>query len=345
MKYIRDGDPWLLGEEIPDCDLFFSHIWLSCFVNQFQRPGGKAYKKILAVYRGYHLWFYFGDRDAAAVGEHLVKKFVSKPAFVPEVNKQIVVWADRLRAFTEKIPTKGLEQLSNAALWKWYHGHDTVHTKYYQWGWIPVAADMFHANFTEHMKGCLKKAGVSQEKLNEYLVILTQPKEKSLIQVEREELLRIALEKNIKKQQERLEAHYRTYFYVNHMWVEEVSCLEDYVQELAKLGTVADIKALVKKQDQQWREAAKKREDLFAKLALPPHVELLLRAFGDFMITKVYRRYAQIYAVYKMEFVLKEIARRHGLSLMQVRFLLPVEVKALLMRGKKPAHLAERTKL
>ncbi len=65
----------MLAEDIPDMDFAFGQIWLSCFVNEFAKPAGRAYKKILAIFKGYHLWFYYGEKDSNRVGEHIVKKF------------------------------------------------------------------------------------------------------------------------------------------------------------------------------------------------------------------------------------------------------------------------------
>jgi phosphoenolpyruvate synthase/pyruvate phosphate dikinase len=52
------------------------------------------------------------------------------------------------------------------------------------------------------------------------------------------------------------------------------------------------------------------------------------------MVTKIYRRFAQNYAVYKMEYILAEIGKRAKLSLTDVRFMTPQEVKSFLLGGK-----------
>ena len=82
LKYIYEKDPWMLAEDIPDIDFFFTQIWLSLFVNEFVRPGGRAYKKILSIHKGYHQWFYFGKKDSKEIGDHLVDKFLKNSDFV-----------------------------------------------------------------------------------------------------------------------------------------------------------------------------------------------------------------------------------------------------------------------
>ncbi len=129
LSNLNDKDPWMLAEDIPDIDVFFSQIWQSCFVNGFHTPNGMAYKKILNIQRGNHLWFYFGEQDSYNVGEHIAGRIVRTPVFATRVNKQIIVWADRLRSFAHKVPDTHLTQLSNSKLWSWYREHDTVHTQ------------------------------------------------------------------------------------------------------------------------------------------------------------------------------------------------------------------------
>ncbi len=194
LKYYNDKDPWMLAEDIPDMDFFFSDIWITCFVNEFKYPSGRAYKKVLGIYKGFHLWFYFGEKDSKEFGDHLVNKFLKNPEFTKKINSQIIVEADKLRNFSEKLPEENLAKLSNKKLWEIYNKHDEIHTHYYQWCWIPVAVDMFHNNLTEKLKQYLRSIDVPENKINEYLVTLTQPTKKSLIQIEQEEFLQIAIE-------------------------------------------------------------------------------------------------------------------------------------------------------
>ena len=191
LKCLNDKDPWILAEDIPDADPFFSQIWASCFVNEFLKPGGIKYKKVLFVHRGYHLWFYYGKNDSFTVGEYLAKKFLSRPQFTATINGEIISWSKKLRATVDSIPVNRLDKLSNKQLWQQFRKHDIVHTKYYQWGWIPVAVDMFHNNLTNRLQQHLRTK-VTEDKVNEYLVTLTQPRKKSLIQIEQEEFLKIA---------------------------------------------------------------------------------------------------------------------------------------------------------
>jgi len=382
LKYLNDGDKWLLAEDIPDMDPYFMQIPLSSYVNEFENPSGRAYKKMLAVYDKYHLLFYYGDKDSNEVAENVVNKLISNPGFATETNNKIMEYSDILRKCVEDIPEKNLDKYSNQDLWETYEEHDRIHSEYYQWGWIPVAADMFHSNLTNRLKDYLKSQDIQEDKINEYFMTLTTTTKKSLVQIEREEFLELAIsikkdnyhkklfeelfksfreqevakfgyKTHTKEYEEMLEqkvssliAHikpevlkeiknyYERYFYVNRMWIGKPYTIEHYLKELVKLiDARADPQATLDASERDFKDAIEKRNQLVKKLKMDKKWMTLFDAFGDFMITKVYRRYAQIYAAYKMEFILNEIANRFNLSLMEVRFMLPQEVKKALLDG------------
>lgn len=240
-QYLHDTDPWTLGEDIPNADLFFSRIWLNGFVNSFKQHTGRAYRKVLCRYEGYHLWFYFGGRDSFEVGENIAKRIIHELGYGATINKHIIIEANKLRAFSTKIPQKNLQKLSNNELWRIYERHDKIHGEYYRWCWIPVGADMFHGNLTNKIKNYLKgDLHVPEKLLNKYFVTLTQPTKKSLIFIEQQNLLRIAavIEKSrglvslFKKKEvsairqklpetvlRLIAAHRRKYGYTKHLWV------------------------------------------------------------------------------------------------------------------------------
>lgn len=394
VRFLDDGDPWMLGEEIPDCDLFFSQIWVSGFVKEFGKYIGRMYRKILTIYRGYHLWFYYGERDSNAVGEHIVQKFLANPSFARRVNREIVRASDRLRAFAKTVPESGLEKLSATRLWHLWKTHDDLHTAYYQWGWLPVAADMFHNNFTNALMVYLTEKMPEQGRA-EAFALLTQPTRVSLIQKEQEDFLRIAAliqsrrpqaklfkdlytvfseqeasalglaphtpayEERLEERAQtlrqkiapavlrRIEKHFETHFCMKHMWIgkDGVYSFEHYVKELVKfIGKNANARALLRETTTAFERTFRKRRLLLRKLGVTGRWRTLFDAFGNFMVTKIYRRYAQIYAIYRMQPVIEEVARRLRFSKMQVRFMLTSEVRAALLRGKVDrSELARRT--
>ncbi|OGY50366.1 MAG: hypothetical protein A2951_00270 [Candidatus Buchananbacteria bacterium RIFCSPLOWO2_01_FULL_56_15] len=370
LKYLNDKDPWMLAEEIPDIDFFFCQIWLKVFVNEFEKPSGRAYRKVLAVLRGYHLWFYYGEKDSRAVGDFLVSRFLRTPEFTKTINKQIVALADKLSAFAHKVPQENLSQLTNQRLWRLYKAYNELHTEFYRWGWLPVGVDMFHSNLTDRLKQYLRSIDVPEYKVNEYLVLLTQPTKKSLIQIEQDEFVAIAIKikkdvfhrqlfsrrataKTIKRRikphiRRLIENHWQKYHYVKFLWIgkEGVYTIDYYIDELIKLvNSAVDLSKQYQRRQRELKHVLEQRIKLIARLHIKNPWRTIIDAWGDFMLTKIYRRFAQIYAIYQMQPVIQEIARRLDITLMQARFLLKDEVKEALLNNKiNRAILNRRTK-
>lgn len=340
-KFDYKKDKWMLAEDIPNCDLFFSQIWMYCFPRMFGKNTGRAYSKILCRYTGSHLWFYFGERDSFEVGENIVNRIINESGYAEKINKNIIIQANKLRKFCKTIPQKNLDKLSNKKLWQIYNQQDKIHKEYYTWCWIPAAVDMFHDNLSSRLKNYLRELCLPEYSVNDYFVTLTQPTKQSLVFKEQMDLLKIGDNaqmsyngKILKPVQDDIKKHWRTYYYTKHLWVEGEYTIEDYIKQLQViLSNNESCGDIIKKQLQVLKLSAIKKRDLMKKMKMPIKWRKIFNAFGDFMVTKIYRRYAQIFAVYQMDSVLKEIARRFELTLEQVRFLLPSEVKKLLFEN------------
>lgn len=377
--------PWLLGEEILNICPFFCKIWLNSFVGAFGDIGGCAYERTLAIYRDYHVWFYFDEQDADAVAQHLVKRFAKDVGFMEEANRQIIRCSDELRSFAQSVPDTRLENLSSEQLWQLYKQHEDIHTEYYRWGWIPVAADMFGSQLTEYGKTVLRAHGVPESAVNECLALFTQPTEPSLLKVEQDALLAIAKsvqddegqlalfrnlfrklkEEDVKafglyehtpKYEEHFEAivrdlvgrirpdilqairdHYATYFYTKFLFTEEqgVYSFEHFLKALVRaVNADVDIGQTLHNERVALQEASKKREQAMREAGISSDEHRFFDAWGTFMVTKIYRRFAQIFALYRMTPILEEIAHRLKLDLKEVKFMMPEEVQAALLRGE-----------
>jgi phosphohistidine swiveling domain-containing protein len=368
FKQWQDNDPWILGEDIPNADLFFSTIWLNGFVSFFDKNTGRAYKKILCKYEGYHLWFYFGENDAKEVAEHIADRIINEDDYANEVNHNIILEADNLRTFAETIPQKHLDKLSNQDLWKIYSDHNGIHGKYYTWAWIPVSVDMFGNNLTKRAKDFLLKHGVKEGLLNEFLVTLTQPTKKSLIFIEQEDLLKVAIEVEEKYPDlievfQKMEpayikdnlptdvlslvmSHHDKYYYTKHLWVSGEYTVEDYLSQIKDIfNTKQSPKIILEKQNLELEKAKEKKEKLLENLKIDTKWRSIFNEYGDFMVTKIYRRYAQLLAVHHMSAVLKEIAKRFFITEKQVRFMRVNEMEKMLLHNKyNEQELLDRTK-
>jgi phosphohistidine swiveling domain-containing protein len=338
-KFLTDGDAWILAEEIPDIDFQFSQIWLSSFVNDLEKTIDINYKKVISVYNGYNLKFYYGDKDSETVSSVLLQKIIEEN-FGININRNIRQTADKLFEISKTITSEFLQGLENRAFSGFYEKLDAVHTEFYTWCWLPNAVDMFHTHFTNHLKALLTTHSKSEEEINTALVALSFTEEKSFIQHEVESLLTIAIytkesPKNEELLNKMLAEHHAKYFFLKHVWIgkDGLSTLEEYQLAVDNLISGQDPKALLENEHQKWTDDKELRDTYEKKLNLSEKEKELFRTYAEFAFTKAYRRYVQLYWAYKMDFLFDELSKRLGISVMESRFLLPHEVVEGLRNG------------
>ena len=368
MKTIySQKDKWMLAEDIPDIDLFFAQIWLSAFANDLKRTVGRNYRRVMCVFTGTNIKFYYGAKDSAAFSAHVFGLVQSNPSFGEKINQEIIRLTDKLVRFAEQVRLQNLKKLTNKELWYLWQYHDAIHTELYTWGWLPNVTDMFHANFTHYLQAYFKRRGVSVDKVNEYLVTLTSPALPSVINQEREEFLSLALKlsaaKGIKKtlsvkpeifiaklrleHRKLLETHWEKWHHLKYNFMgPEVTSFEEYardLQDLLRSGT--NPRSLLNQEIERRVLLAREQKRLLARIKPDAKHKLLFKLWGNFMLTKFYRRNGQIRTVAILLGLMKEVGRRLNLPLGHVRMMLNSEVEAGLIHGKvNHSELSRRVK-
>lgn len=340
IKYFNNGDKWMLAEDIPDIDFHFSQIWLSSFVNDLEKTVGINYKKILSLYHGYNLKFYYGEKDSNNFANHVLNLIIKNSRFGENINNKIRLYSDKLKNLCKKIDQNYLKKLSNIQLLKLCLYLDDPHTTLYTWGWLPNAVDMFHGNLTNYLKSELSKK-LPQDKINIALVNLTASPKKSVLQEEHESFLKIVAfeqkgegEKITKKA---IDKHLKKYFYLKHLWIgrEGIYDYKYYIKEINKfIKSGENARELLAKENKILRQALNDREIIIEKLRLDKKMVKIFNIYAEFAVTKLYRRDVQIYWAYKMDFIFMELSKRLKIPIMQIRFMFPEEIYQALKKGR-----------
>lgn len=343
-KIIKPKDKWMLGEDIPSLDFQFSEIWLTSFVNDIHKTAGVDYEKILCVFKGFNLQFYYGEKDSNDFAEHVLDKIKKNSRFGQRINDEIRNHSDKLKKECVKINEKFLLCLNNKEMTDYYLKLDSIHTELYTWGWLPNAVDMFHNNFTNYLKSVLRKR-LSEDKINPALVALSSSSEKSILQEEHESFLRLVVMAQTSPRpspsQERgleiaIKKHLKKYFYLKHLWlgVDGVYDFDYYIDEIEKYIKSGDNAAVILKKDEQsFKDSIKTKKALIKKIKLTKKEKELFDIYTEFSVTKVYRRDAQLFWAYKMDFVIGELARRLKIPVESARFMFPKEIVNGLKKG------------
>ncbi len=133
-----------------------------------------------------------------------------------------------------------------------------------------------------------------------------------------------------------LQAHYSKYFYTRFIYTEEqgVYSFDHYLKELVRtVNSNHNLAEFLRSQEKNNQELIKKKKDLVKKLKLSKDELRFFNAWSGFMITKITRRYAQLFAMYKTTYILEEIARRIGITLKEIRFMRSSEIREALLDG------------
>ncbi len=344
-KYINNKDKWLLGEHIPDCDIFFFQIPASSFNNDSSYKFIKKFKKFLGIYNKFNLDFYVGDRDSFAVAESILKALVERSNFGNELNKNIIIWSYKLIEFSKKISKLPLKKYSNKQLWKLYNQNDKIHTKLYTYGWLPVGVDIFHNNFTNYLKRYLFSACDSKEQAEQAFVVFTTPHRKTIIAVEREEFIKIykKYQNTLKKNQLSIELqnelvnHAKKWGHFGYIYAGNASVFDEkyyYNEFIDLLKNDFDEKKYLKKEDTRLKNVKIQQALLYKKLKINSLHKKLFSYAKNFALSKLVRRHAQLLNLHILHNTLiSEIAKRLNLTRYQVQFMLAGEVKRALSGG------------
>ena len=351
-KYLVDSDPWMLAEDIPDIDFQFSQLWLSSFVNDLEKTVGINYKKILCIYHGCNLKFYYGKKDSNDFAEHVLSLIISKSSFGEKINNEIRKHSTKLKKISKTINAGYLSRLSDEQLSELYIKLDKIHTILYSWGWLPNAVDMFHGNFTDYLKKELSKK-MRQDQINEALVTFSLNPEKSIIDQEQDSFLRLVELKQKGNKTEfnlAMNKHAAKYFYFKHLWLGKEGVYdgvyyEAEVDEFIKSGQSA--RDVINNKEIKRKDILKKQKLFIRKFKISKKLQKIFEIYSEFSVTKVFRRDAQLFWAYKMDFLFFELSKRLKSPVIDTRFMLPEEIVISLRSGlnkKLAATVKERVK-
>ncbi|MES2014221.1 MAG: PEP/pyruvate-binding domain-containing protein [Patescibacteria group bacterium] len=345
MNIISSEDKkWILGEKIPNSDIFFFQIPFRQFSNESSYSFIEGHRNVLAVFNGFEMDFYVDENDSGRFARSILEALAGRPGFGEELNEKIREWSYAMIEFAKKVEDMNLTTLSNQEICNVYDEHSTIHAKLYTYGWLPVAVDIYHNDFTNYLKEYLNAACASEE-VEEAFVTLTTPLEKTIIAEEREEFLAIAKtylqelkDKTISDGlRTAVESHAEKWGHLGYIYAGNVERFNSnyYLKELSDFATTNAVpEDILNNERKQFVEAKNNQEALYKKLKTPDVYRRLFAIAQGFALTKLIRRHAQLFTLYTLHTtLLQEIAKRLKLTRVQVQFMLQREVKVALLEG------------
>lgn len=287
-------------------------------------------------------------------GAEILEKAIINKDYLKNLRKNCVKYADQLINLVKKVDKVNIQKCSGRELISYVEKHYWLYLKMVEFGLYPVLMELSNDLFTNYLLSLIaKKIPLlkSSKPASEYFQILTDFHLSSAAQLEYQDRIKlaIAIEKGRFSQQSEefkklLKKHTKKYFWLNYAYQGPI-LNEDYFSkalvDLLKKGDNDNLWGLLHYERQQ---AIQKAKNFLAELKFSQSEKRFLVAAKDIMYMKMYRKDACTFSLAIMEKVLKEISRRTGYSLAEIRHCHPAEFPALFKNKLKHAELEARLK-
>ncbi|PIR93479.1 hypothetical protein COT99_00585 [Candidatus Falkowbacteria bacterium CG10_big_fil_rev_8_21_14_0_10_43_10] len=297
------------------------------------------------------------------------------PDWAWERAKKIIPASDRLTIFTyNKIFKADLTKKTNRELCRLYEQYRKEYIEMYAYAWLPNVLEGQESYLTKALEKYLNKmlpVDKLKSKVGEYLSVLITPLKESNRIKEEISLLKIVGEAQKNKQAKELFkkkpeiilarlprrfpalykkilAHRKNYCWITFDYDGPAQSLESYLDQIRGLIKQNFFIAKRLREISQEKERVKKLQGKYVKeigLGQDKQYAFLFKLARELMHLKDYRKDALYKSYYHADKLIREIGKRLLLSPIQVKHILPAEMKAVLVRGKcQERELNERIK-
>ncbi|MFH1663775.1 MAG: PEP-utilizing enzyme [archaeon] len=363
---------WFVAEEIPR-----THFHLLEPVYEYW---GKEMKKdigmiidVLSVYRNGNVFFCWPRKQFSSAGKKTFEKTLKNPEWMIKINFLLEKTAGKLIESSKKMEKKDFSVMTNKELEKVFSSHMKIHFKCHALGMLATMIEWDHELISNYLKNYLSQR-ISEKKLSlkvaETFSLLTTPLDESFQLKHEKEIIRIALnvlndEKTKKlflenepckiiellpltnkKIGEELEANYRNFRWLPFMYIGPAWEKDYFIQQIKGLiKSGENLSLILEKMDNRINEVKRKQIELTEKLSVDEKHNKLFGISRQMIYLKGLRKDSLYYSFFSYEPFLKELGRRLGLSLNQLRCMWPSEFKkAILKRDFDSNELNERFK-
>ncbi|KKQ28184.1 MAG: Phosphoenolpyruvate synthase/pyruvate phosphate dikinase [Candidatus Magasanikbacteria bacterium GW2011_GWC2_37_14] len=291
--------------------------------------GGKV-KHYFTWYQGDFSRMCYLRKEFDAEADFLAKKMLANPDWALKIILKVEKWSTEFFKASDRQLKYNLKKLSAKDLIKVFLLSYKFH--YYSHGIGPSVS--WHADCEKERvsKGILKMISeqIKQKKLNLIPAIvfstLSTPRQQSIVTKEEMAFLRL---KNI----EELDKHCKKYCWLPYQFKGPAYTKKDYLerwQSLEELGEKREV--LLKKIITDRRQMLQEQNNLLKLLKFNQYQLDLIKLAQQMVHIKEYRKMALYHGMYCYSFIFKEIGKRLGLSLDQVRAMNHWEIAPALLK-------------
>jgi phosphoenolpyruvate synthase/pyruvate phosphate dikinase len=354
-----------------DRDKIYPYPWYfaeQCVTGDIESVFGKKVSRTILEIRRGHIYSYVDIDSFNDIGEFLFNKVKDDKIFYKKIETMVLSTGDDLIEFCEKLKDINYQKISNKKLLELFNTYSKKLRKMRTWGWVPPLIDgaeiPFLSNYIqEKLRQFLLKKG-KEKKTAEYYSVLSSSEKMSEVQLE--ELGRLKLIKKIKDDDRFLfellkrdqEGFYLqiknnpTLFNLTRKHTEKFEWLP-----YAYVGPKMDIRGTIKlmhdsainkkateKQikdiEDHFKNIKISKNKIINKINLTSELKYLFKMSSFFMYLKDLRKGLYQKSYVAMDFVMEEIAKRANVSLDEVKFLTPEDIKLILINNRDFSKIA-----
>ncbi len=306
---------------------------------------------------------YFVRERMDASSKFILNRLLAEPEWAEKLSSGLASLNQQLFDFDESLRGRDFSKMSDAELSENYAKHLLLQKESHWLGMVWNTLEFDKPLFTNCLTGYLEKLAGDKGKAAEAFSLLTSPLRPSFAQKEERSMLALAtaVQANEKAMQlfkelpalravEQLASaspelaaafnrHYEQFCWLPYMY-EGPAWGHDYFAEvLGGLVKQSDCRPLLEKEDADLHELGQRQERLAADLGIDERHERLFGIGRDIVFTKGFRKDGIYHGFYCIDPLLKEAAKRMGISLGQLRRLTPYELVDAIRARKADANV------
>lgn len=279
------------------------------------------------------LWWSWSEQEIRGLGEKLLKKLSTPGHRQQHFAKLERHLKDTIRA-SERVRKLDLTTLTNEQLIKQYQ--DLEKTAVLAHGISNIDIDVIDISFESFFQEKLEKVipkDISQAEYVDVYKKLTIPAYVSFVKKEEAEIIRLALQKDIKGKQ--IDKLYQKFWWTKIGWENLRPHTKGYFERrIKKFRRRKNLSDRIEKFSQDLNKVKKDRREIIEKYNLPNAITSWLEVIDKYSYYHDLRKEMQVRGIYSFYLILEEIARRLKLKKADLEFFHGGELVDLL-RGEK----------
>jgi len=324
----------------------FARIWVRASIDA-PHPDWPVPTRVQASMADGVLTVEHDPNEQLRVAQQQIALVVENPKRLVDYNQALRQACIELEQTMHLLPQEGLAAASDADLWSYFDRHEQTHSVCARWGWTSVFAEKAMEAFSSAIRERLHRRLPPDADSGRLFALLMLSDVLNSAEQDQLEVLTLAHEMTADSTwADRVQALNAKTCFVGLLNGEPIKSLAQTMEDIERVRRrIPDIEKHMRETLAQREQDLAERERLLQTLGFTPSERLLIDAYRDALWLKGRRRRAQQYALYRLEPVLDELARRLGISVAALMYLLPEEIRdALLRHSPVPATVSARAR-